>query len=334
MELITNSRLKTFNACRRLHQYEYEMGVRPVETEATAADFGTLFHAGLEGWWTAWMRGRGSEALAIAREYMAQSREKSDVLDEIGAAKADLLMVAYDVRWAADMEDLEVLAVEAQFNVPIIAPSGRPCRAVRAAGKMDAITRRLSTRKKLLVEHKTTGSDLSQGSTYWRRLRMDPQISIYFDGARSLGHEIDECLYDVVVRPEHRPYTATPLEKRKFTKEGRLYANQRERDESMDEFQARMAKEIADDPNAWFARAQIVRLPEELEQSRRDMYETTLAIRAARKTGAPRNPDACLRFNRECGFYDVCSGAASLDDPGRFRRLDSVHPELVHDEAA
>ncbi|HEX5659817.1 MAG TPA: hypothetical protein VFX59_21630, partial [Polyangiales bacterium] len=52
-------------------------------------------------------------------------------------------------------------------------------------------------------------------------------------------------------------------------------------------------------------------------------------IREAELANAhPRNPDSCQRFGRTCGYFDVCTGVASLDDPSRFTRVDNVHPEL------
>lgn len=51
-DLLTNSRLRTFQTCRRKHYYEFELGVeRQDEEEREALYFGTLLHAGLEAWW-------------------------------------------------------------------------------------------------------------------------------------------------------------------------------------------------------------------------------------------------------------------------------------------
>ena len=51
-DLLTNSRLKCFQTCRRKHYYEYELGVRKVdEEEREALYFGTMFHAALDLYW-------------------------------------------------------------------------------------------------------------------------------------------------------------------------------------------------------------------------------------------------------------------------------------------
>lgn len=53
LELLTNSRIRCFQTCRRKHYYEYELGIeRFDEEEKEALFFGTVYHAGLEAWWS------------------------------------------------------------------------------------------------------------------------------------------------------------------------------------------------------------------------------------------------------------------------------------------
>lgn len=50
--VLTNSRIRCFQTCRRKHYYEYELGISRVnEEEREALAFGTLWHLGLESWW-------------------------------------------------------------------------------------------------------------------------------------------------------------------------------------------------------------------------------------------------------------------------------------------
>lgn len=338
LEIITNSRLKTFHSCQRLHHYEYDLGYRPVADRASAA-YGDLMHAGLEAWWR-WHERNGPHVVMDEAETsidfaMSAIRSKSHEVDAVALAKAELMMEAYDLRWSAAMDDLRVVAVEQVFEIPLRLPSGRMYRGARRAGKIDAIVRRRSDGALLTVEHKNTSADLSQGSLYWQRLRMDSQVSFYFDGAESLGFgEIAGCIYDVLVRPDKRPHQATPPDKRKYTKDGRLYANQRETDETPAEFRARMAESIATAPDNYFARTEVVRLDAELQAARADIHQGAQLIRLQKRTGAaPRNVDACHRmYGSVCSFIDVCSGVASLDDDSRFRHMDDVHPELFSDQ--
>ncbi len=170
---------------------------------------------------------------------------------------------------------------------------------------------------------------------------MDPQVSIYYRGMAELSHDdLDGCLYDVIDRPKIKPLKATPTELRKYTiakaatktkpaEPSRLYANQRETDESVQEFRERLAGAIGAAPDAYFARGEIIRLQSELEASDADVEETALQIRQGSLTGvAPRNPGACFLYNRTCEFLGPCSGTESIDDPTKFKRDENVHPEL------
>lgn len=51
-DVLTTSRVRCFQTCRRKHYYEYELGIERVEEdEAEALKFGTLWHEVLECWW-------------------------------------------------------------------------------------------------------------------------------------------------------------------------------------------------------------------------------------------------------------------------------------------
>jgi hypothetical protein len=250
--------------------------------------------------------------------------EANHAIDASALAKAQIMLAAYDARWAPTMHEWEVLGVEVEFVAMV---PGR--KRLRVAGKLDKLLRKRSDGSIWFVEHKTTGADLSVGSTYWNKLRMDPQVSIYHGGCRELGHEPAGCLYDVIDRPDQRPLKATPEDKRKYTKAGVLYAKQREADETPGEFQKRIGDLVTEQPDLYFARAEVVRLESEIEESAKDVEEIAIQIRSsATAEHAPRNPGACHLYGRTCQFWDVCAGLASIDDETKFRRTESVHEEL------
>jgi hypothetical protein len=61
-DVLTNSRIKCFQTCRRKHYYQYELGIERVdEEEAEALYFGTLFHLALEKYWS-WFIGKGDRS--------------------------------------------------------------------------------------------------------------------------------------------------------------------------------------------------------------------------------------------------------------------------------
>lgn len=323
-DLVTVSRMRCFNSCRRLHHIKYELGYRSL-VSSESLSFGTLIHAGLEAWWKA--GGSLSEALKAMREQPGDA-------DAVAMAKAVVLLTGYDARWLPEMDDFEVLGVEVEFRARIRNPAtGYPCHDLEVAGKLDVLVRRRSTGKVWFVEHKTSSEDLAAGSTYWQRLRMDPQVSVYHEGVKALGRDVEGCVYDVLSKFGERPKLATPIDKRKYTKEGKLYANQREFDETIDEFSARIAEKMASSPESYFGRAEVVRTEAELAESQKDVHATALMIRDEARLGrAPRNPSNCFMYGRTCEMLDACSGCASLDDVTKFQKLDSVHPELSNDE--
>jgi hypothetical protein len=126
------------------------------------------------------------------------------------------MMEGYNARWAG--EQYEVLGVEAEFRAPLTNPeTSARSRTFDRAGKVDVIARDAAGHK-LIVEHKTSSEDIGPGSSFWARLRMGGQAAGYIRGAESLGHQVEGVLYDVARKPDLRPYKATPVEQRTYTK--------------------------------------------------------------------------------------------------------------------
>lgn len=367
---VSTTEMTTFRRCQREHHIRYPLGYAPKQ-KAHPLRFGTLTHRGLEAWWLAVQANqRGGEPvdpLLAALDAMQPRAEDGD-LAPFDYERARAMLVGYHVRWID--EPLEVLGVEVQFVAPIVDPStGEIDPTLSLGGKIDALVRDLRTGRIYTVEHKSASGDISPGSIYWKKLRMDPQISIYGMGARALastyGYAPDDvagCIYDVLGKPGHEPYKATPAESRKWvavdaaarkaveTDRGakwadiseteraayadagltRLSANQRAADETPEEYGSRVAASIAEAPDRWYVRGEVVRLEIDDRDAEFDVWVTTRAIRAAELSQrAPRNPDACLRFgSAECDFFRVCTREASLDDATRFKRRERT--KIVH----
>ena len=321
--VLTNSEMTAYRRCSLEHHIAFELAIRPLGANAEALRFGSLFHLGLASWWLAYQH--PGEQLDAAIEAM-----RPEALDEYDQIRAEVLMRGYDARWAQS-EDIEVLAVEHQFITSLRNPlTGAASRTYELAGKLDIVVLNRADERVYIGEHKTSGDDISPGSQYWEKLRIDAQISTYFEGARAMGYEPAGCLYDVIGKPKQKPLQATPEEKRRYTKAGVLYAQDRDRDETADEYGARLAEVICKDPDKFYRRGFVVRLPDEEREAAFDVWQTARRMREDKAAAIwPRNPNACERFNRMCDYFDYCTRAASLDDLTRFQHVDNVHPELT-----
>lgn len=182
----------------------------------------------------------------------------------------------------------------------------------------------------LVVETKSSSEDLTPGSTYWKRLRMDRQIGVYWRAAVQMKMDIRGIGYDVLGKPQLRPLKATPIENRKYTKKtGELYANQRDRDETPEEYGTRCLAAIVAEPDAYYQRAIPVRLFQEQHECAVDVWQTSQNMREARRLNVyPRNPDACFTWNRSCDYLSVCAGDVPIDDPLLFRKQERANEEL------
>lgn len=306
MELLTESRIKTFRRCQREHLIRYVMGYSP-SVDRLALRFGTLAHAGLEAWWK-----EPVTEMRLAAAIEAVTDSAGDDFDPYELAKLEEMMRGYDARWGD--EAYTTLAVEAEFNTPLVNPeTGAASKTFRRAGKLDAVARDARGRV-VFVEHKTSGVDIGPGSTYWARLKLDGQVSGYFIGADALGFKAEACIYDVLGKPRLKP----------------LQANSRRADaETPAEYGERVREEIANNPDRYYQRGEVVRLEAEMRAFDSETWALANSMREGRRLMvAPRNPDACERYGSLCSFFSVCCGEASLEDPGSFKKSDDVHPEL------
>ena len=321
LPLLTNSRAKSFRRCARHHLHAYVQGFRPL-SKSGPLRFGSWFHLMLEAWWKATSDHLGC-ALAVLET------PDADGLDAFDRVRAQELMLGYDARWGDDAVMVE--RVEVQFETALVNPeSGRQSQTWALGGKIDAIAS--MDGRPWVVEHKTTSEDISPGSTYWQKLRMDTQVSTYFLGAASLGFDVEGCLYDVIKKPGMKPHAATPVDSRKYKASGELYAAQRDRDETPEEFRARLREYVGAHLFELFQRGQVMRMQAELDDAAFDIWQTARAIRDAELAQRwPRNPDACFQWSRACEYFDVCTGAARLDDTSRFRKAETPNEELAND---
>lgn len=275
MDSLTNSRMQCHKTCNRQHLYAYEMLLRPVRTSEPLTD-GDAFHAALERYDFA--KGCHEEKKAEGLHVIAQKyAEVPTWVDDVhgwhcrGAKMAVLFSLHCDY-W--QHQGLEVVATEQSYELPLLNPAtGASSRTFSLAGKIDRIVR-LADGRLAVQEYKTTSSDIGPEADYWKRLRIDSQISGYVMAARGLGYPVETVLYDVTRKPALRPGKATPEENRKYTKDGRLFCNQRETDESPEHFSRRVYEAVVADPERYFRREEIVYPPSDLALYQRGRWLT------------------------------------------------------------
>jgi len=313
-ETKSNSELSAWLACQVRHLYSYGLRRKP-RHESEALSFGTLWHLGMAAWWKPGQTPVDRFSAAVD----AMATDNAFML-----ATLTELMRGYTARWAD--AGYTAVAIEVEYAMPLVSPdTGETHPTIGLMGIIDKVVRD-ARQKHHVMEHKSTGSDIDTGASYWDAVRtLDAQVSGYLDGARSLGYEdIDDVIWDVVRKPTLKPYKATPEEERKYTKptkkdpEPRLYASQRIEDETPEKYGARIAEDIAANPAKYFARGPIVRLEADELRHRRDTWH---AIRQMADVAAAgwrvHNRFACRDFGG-CDFKAVCEGRASIEDDTLF----------------
>ena len=337
---ITNSRAQTYKTCARKHEIAYEMQIRPLRT-SDPINKGSAYHLALETYDLA----KGNSEHKKQQGMCAIALYYSDVpswCDDTHAweCQAQLVAIMFGLHcdyWQNDK--LEILATEQNFEIPLINPaSGRRSRTFVNAGKIDRIVKLPEDPSRVAVmEYKTTIQEIGPEADYWKRLRIDSQISGYILGARAKGYPAETVLYDVTRWPQLRPKKATPMETRKYTKDGRLYATQRDTDETPHEYGRRIYEAVCAEPDRYFRREEIVRLESDIREHQYDVWGTQAGIRDCQKSGIwPRNTGACLTHYGRCDYFDICTSGQyeALKQgviPQGYRRAETMHEELQQD---
>ena len=168
-------------------------------------------------------------------------------------------------------------------------------------GEMDAVGSRHDTGARVILEIKTTSEDIAPGSPYWRRIAAtDPQPLVYLAAAsQALGWKTSQVLWDVMRKPLLRQHVK----------------------ETPEDFELRIVEDIAKRPGFYFQRQTIVRFDADHASYVKDVEGTVRLMQVVREMGpnAPKNPDACTtRWGSLCRYFDVCEGAACIDDDRLF----------------
>lgn len=286
----TTSMVKCFKQCRKKYFLEYVEELKPLQTPK-ALELGTLYHRGLE----LLLAGMDIPDIALSLEAEQRNRCLDNCLDydpiPVGVAvemvKAFCLESGYQ-HW-------QIEKVEEKFEVS----TGYGKRLI---GKIDAIMKHMGL--DFLVEHKSTSRWGVDGGEYLHSLLWDEQSTNYLYAYRELyGKPAAGIMYCIVEKPIIKPLLATPVEKRKYKQDGTLYANQREHDETPEEYLKRVSAWYMEKPRVHTHF--VYRTPADIDAQIADLNLTFKDMADCEKNETYyRNPGACSIL--DCAYRPKC----------------------------
>lgn len=284
-----------------------------------------------------------------------RSNSFGDVSEDVIGIQAAILATEY-VRhyYNADYQRYNTEAVELETDNSVVNPtSGAKSRTFFHSSKLDGLAFDRFSNETVIIEHKSTGEDLGDGSPYWRKLTIDSQVSKYILSMKESGRvEVRSVLYDVVKKPTTGPKRVVAKLVREAAETGAYYgfwipaeelATLRQAyeagkgksggftgkyDETMVLYGLRLRSIVSSDPAAFFQRRLIVRTDEEIEEYASELWQLSKEIRESRNAGvAPRNTSNCSQYGRLCEYFPICTGERSKEDD-LYEIADFVHSEI------
>lgn len=359
MESLTHSRMQSAKDCMRRHFLQYEFSGNGI-TKARQSEplrFGTSIHRGLDllakGWLT-------DDVVTAIRDWYDNMPDwcvsPEDLTDWfVECEKVVRLLLGYAWHWGGT--PMEIIATEQKFHTDLINPAtGWKSKNWDLQGRIDKIIKaRVGT---WLMEHKTTSEDISDGSDYWSRMRIDSQISLYLMAARTIM-PVDGVIYDVIAKPKtslRNPlYQMKAEDKEKLNRDGTYFDESFDSEEitqaiemkkeSIGMYGARLASEIQASPENYYARRPIPRLDSDIEEFREELWGIQKRLTFCQTFGYwDKNTAACKRpWN--CEMCDVCYGGFDVSEgapipPGyvlktsKHQELEEVNNDSTNAEAA
>ncbi|OQA86611.1 MAG: PD-(D/E)XK nuclease superfamily protein [bacterium ADurb.Bin236] len=330
---VTCSSLKTFKLCRKDYNLRFIRGLQGLE-ESEAQYLGSVMHGALERW-----HGRGDAdkdaVVAAIFDYIdvAFSSREQDERQKKDWHLARAMITAYIETYPS--EDFDVIAVEKQFQCPIINPdTGAASRSFYMRGKVDALVMRNG--EYFLLEHKTAAVI---DKSYIEKLPLDFQVTLYAHYLEQfMNIRIAGVIYNVLAKSlirQSKGETEEEFEQRRAdliakSKSGKSSAK-RKLPETDDEYSARLAEKYREP--GMFHREMLYIPRSQYETLTAEIWELSQQLLIARRTSRwYMNTDVCFLYNRPCRFFPIC---VSGDNPNVIEnryRVGPIHPEL--DEAA
>lgn len=354
---VSASAIGAFKACPMRFRLSYVERLRPAE-DTEALRVGTNWHACLEV----------ALAPAACDDARTPLERVVDFLNErYGTVPTGIDATAWAVErevlansvagwlWYWQNDGMKTLDREIEFDLPIRNPAnGRALPNARYIGKIDRIVEHEGQRK--VGEYKSTSRPIDPESSYWDRLNLDTQVSVYTLAARQGIIQATGVLYDVWHRPTIRPKKLTQADTKKFIESGdycgqKFQVIDRTGDwtvngeyaeiepgakpgvfairETPQMFGARLLADIVERPEFYFARRDIARTDRDLEDFSWELLHLYQTMRQLERSGHwYRNESQCEATFR-CPYMSICTHRQDVCDgvttPEGFVRTNKAH---------
>ena len=252
------------------------------------------------------------------------------------AATVNGLMVGYDDRWLVEQSKITLVDCERFIHAPTPnIDTGRDSRTFVSVGFVDKIYEQNGL---VLLDHKMTSENIEDPEApYWRQTQIDSQPSHYGLILLKMGIRLNRIVWDVIHKPGIRPKNLSEADRKRITSLGE-YLGQQVSDEArqkyVDEkredgelFAIRVAKEVTENPDKYFARRAITRSRQEIGEYAQELWQLSKEMLDTRRLNRHfRNSGACQQYGSPCKFLGICSDNETPDsDKWQPRQR---HPEL------
>jgi len=250
------------------------------------------------------------------------------------------------------LSEIQLEAVEKHVETKLVnLDTGGTLKKFRLHGYIDKFV--THNGKRLIVDHKTTGEDISDpGGRYWKRLECDPQSTTYLLLCLSEGYDVGGIVWDVVQKPRIKPTTlnraqvlelevertycdsffgGTDLFLDELAPPCGTYANgEPKREESPLLYGARVRKYVREHAKEMFQIRKINRTDEDVYDLNQSVRSVSRMIRWCELNGEwAQNLRSCFAYNHPCEYFDVCHGCELLESPS-FVKVERDRWRLSH----
>ena len=266
-QIWTHSRIKCRMNCPRLEHLRYEEELTPIRRRE-ALTIGSAVHKGIETWSV-------QEALAEFNDIIPADQDEYNEL-EIAKATVEGMLTGYMRRFTP----FENHRPEMEFSLPMILASGKESKKYILAGKIDDIE--ITPEGDWIVEYKTAGQ---LTGSYFERLYVDEQITMYVYAAVRLGYDPIGVKYRVIRKPTIKP----------------------RKGENMTQYTERLIAEYRDRPDFYFFEQKLYRTKDDLAAFEKSLRDRILDFDRAKKLGKNwMNTGHCSVYSG-CPYLPLCT---------------------------